>query len=153
MPGGIVGDAAGYLVEGGQAQVALHEGVPIAVDLPASMVLTITKTDPGVKGDTRTGAFKPATLETGSDRPGPAVRRGGREDQGRHALGRVHRTREGVTTRREARRTALDILYQADITDAPGERVLSDWVEAGRTVPAFAGELVIGVVNALREEG
>ena len=35
------------------------------VDLPASMVLTITQTDPGVKGDTRTGALKPATLETG----------------------------------------------------------------------------------------
>jgi elongation factor P len=61
----LMGDAAGYLVEGGQAQVSLHDGVPIAVDLAASMVLTITKTDPGVKGDTRTGAYKPATLETG----------------------------------------------------------------------------------------
>jgi elongation factor P len=65
VPANLVGEAAGYLVEGGQAEVALHEGVPIAVDLPASMVLTITKTDPGVKGDTRTGAMKPATLETG----------------------------------------------------------------------------------------
>ena len=45
--------------------MALHEGVPITVDLPASMVLTITKSDPGAKGDTRTGAMKPATLETG----------------------------------------------------------------------------------------
>ena len=61
----LMGDAAGYLVEGGQAQVSIHDGVPIAVDLAASMVLTITKTDPGVKGDTRTGAYKPATLETG----------------------------------------------------------------------------------------
>ncbi|HEV8565230.1 MAG TPA: elongation factor P [Actinomycetota bacterium] len=65
VPGTLVGEAAGYLVEGGHAEVALHEGVPIAVDLPASMVLRITKTDPGVKGDTRTGAMKPATLETG----------------------------------------------------------------------------------------
>jgi N utilization substance protein B len=56
-----------------------------------------------------------------------------------------------VTTRREARRTALDILYQADITDAPGERVLSDWVDAGRTVPAFADELVLGVTEHLPE--
>jgi elongation factor P len=61
----MVGDAAGFLVEGGQAQISLHEGVAIAVDLPASMVLTITRTDPGAKGDTRTGALKPATLETG----------------------------------------------------------------------------------------
>jgi len=52
-------------VEGGQAQISLHEGTPIAVDLAASMVLAITQTDPGVKGDTRTGAYKPATLETG----------------------------------------------------------------------------------------
>jgi elongation factor P len=65
VPGKLVGDAANYLMEGAEAQVSTHEGVPIAVDLPASMVLTITKTDPGVKGDTRTGSMKPATLETG----------------------------------------------------------------------------------------
>jgi elongation factor P len=65
VPGTLVGDAANYLMEGAEAQVSTHEGVPIAVDLPASMVLVITKTDPGVKGDTRTGSMKPATLETG----------------------------------------------------------------------------------------
>jgi elongation factor P len=65
VPGAIVGDGASYLVEGGSAQVVTHEGTPISVDLPASMVLTVTKTDPGVKGDTRTGALKPATVETG----------------------------------------------------------------------------------------
>ena len=43
----LVGDARRLPPEGGEAQVALHEGVPIAVDLPASIVLTITKTDPG----------------------------------------------------------------------------------------------------------
>jgi elongation factor P len=62
----IVGDAANFLVEGGQATVATHQGTPIAVDLPASMVLTVSKTDPAVKGDTRTNALKPATLETGA---------------------------------------------------------------------------------------
>jgi elongation factor P len=66
VPATLVGDRAGYLLEGAEAQVALHEGVPITVDLPASVVLTIRKTDPGVKGDTRTGAMKPATLETGA---------------------------------------------------------------------------------------
>ena len=66
VPRVLVGDAADYLVEGAEAQVALHEGVPITVDLPASMVLTIVKCDPGAKGDTRTGALKPATLETGA---------------------------------------------------------------------------------------
>jgi elongation factor P len=65
VPGAIMATASDYLVEGGEAQVATHEGVPISVELPASLVLTITKCDPGVKGDTRTGALKPATLETG----------------------------------------------------------------------------------------
>jgi elongation factor P len=65
VPPGVVGDASDYLTEGGEAQVASHQGVPIAVDLPASIALKITKTDPGAKGDTRTGAMKPATLETG----------------------------------------------------------------------------------------
>ena len=66
VPPAVMGDAADYLTEGGEAQVAIHDGVPITLELPASMVLTITKCDPGVKGDTRTGAFKPATLETGA---------------------------------------------------------------------------------------
>jgi elongation factor P len=65
VPVELMGSASDYLTAGGQAQVAMHQGVPISVDLPASLVLAITKTDPGVKGDTRTGALKPATLETG----------------------------------------------------------------------------------------
>jgi elongation factor P len=65
VPAEIMGDASRYLVEGGAAQVTLHEGVPISVELPASMILTVTACDPGAKGDTRTGALKPATLETG----------------------------------------------------------------------------------------
>jgi elongation factor P len=65
VPSEIMGGAGSYLSEGGEAQIAMHDGVPIAVDLPASLVLTVTKTDPGVKGDTRTGAMKPATLQTG----------------------------------------------------------------------------------------
>ena len=65
VPSDVVGGAGSYLTEGSDAQVAMHSGVAISVDLPASLVLTVTTTDPGVKGDTRTGALKPATLETG----------------------------------------------------------------------------------------
>jgi len=61
----VVGDVANYLAEGSTAQVAVHQGVPIAVELPASVALTIVQTQPAVKGDTRTSAMKPATLETG----------------------------------------------------------------------------------------
>jgi N utilization substance protein B len=52
-----------------------------------------------------------------------------------------------VTTRREARRTALDILYQADVTDTPSDSVCTDWRDAGRTVTPFAAELVAGVTQ------
>jgi elongation factor P len=65
VPAQVVGEARSFLTEGGTAQVATHEGVPISVDLPASMALAVSRTDPGVKGDRVSGAMKPATLETG----------------------------------------------------------------------------------------
>jgi elongation factor P len=65
VPGAIVGDAAGYLTEGSTAIVAMHSGNAIGVELPASVVLRVAQTDPGVKGDRVSGALKPATLETG----------------------------------------------------------------------------------------
>lgn len=61
----VVGDAAGYLLENQAAVVALHEGNPIYVELPASVILEITYTEPGLQGDRSTGGTKPATLETG----------------------------------------------------------------------------------------
>lgn len=52
-----------------------------------------------------------------------------------------------MATRRDARRLAIDILYQADITDQDAETVMSSWREADRAVPAFTAELVNGVVE------
>jgi elongation factor P len=46
--------------------VTSHEGTPIGVELPASVELTVSETEPGVKGDRVSGATKPATLETGA---------------------------------------------------------------------------------------
>lgn len=60
-----VGDAVEYLVENGNADVLTYGDEPIGVELPSSVALTITRTDPGFKGDTATGGTKPATLETG----------------------------------------------------------------------------------------
>jgi elongation factor P len=65
VPDTIAGESARYLAEGSTAQVAMHQGVPIGLELPASIVLTVTKTDPAVKGDTRTSTMKPATVDTG----------------------------------------------------------------------------------------
>ena len=56
-----------------------------------------------------------------------------------------------MTSRREARRTGLDILYQADVTGADPRAVLDAWLESGRAVAAFARELVEGVADRLPE--
>ena len=60
-----VGEVAGFMLENQSAVVALHEGNPIYVELPASVILEITYTEPGLQGDRSTGGNKPATLETG----------------------------------------------------------------------------------------
>ena len=60
-----VGDAKNYLPENGACDVLFLGTEAIGIELPASVVLTITKCEPGVKGDTATGATKPATTETG----------------------------------------------------------------------------------------
>lgn len=62
-----VGDAAKFMLENQTAVVAVHDGNPLYVELPASVELTITYTEPGVQGDRSTGGTKPATLETGAE--------------------------------------------------------------------------------------
>ncbi|MGI8333887.1 elongation factor P [Actinomadura scrupuli] len=64
---GTLGDAANYLLENTLATVAMHEGSPLYVELPAAVVLEVTHTDPGLQGDRSTGGTKPATLETGAE--------------------------------------------------------------------------------------
>jgi elongation factor P len=60
-----LGDAADYLVENAVAVLALFNGNIVSVEIPASVELTITDTEPGVQGDRVSGARKPATLQTG----------------------------------------------------------------------------------------
>ena len=67
VPGEVVGDAANYLLDNQEALVATHEGTVLYVELPASVELTISHTDPGLQGDRSTGGTKPATLETGAE--------------------------------------------------------------------------------------
>ncbi len=61
----VVGNAKDYLLENATATVALHEGNPLYLDLPSSVELVITYTEPGLQGDRSTGGTKPATVETG----------------------------------------------------------------------------------------
>jgi len=67
VPDAVVGEMSKYLLENQNATVATHEGVPIYIELPASVELVITYTEPGLQGDRSTGGTKPATLETGAE--------------------------------------------------------------------------------------
>jgi elongation factor P len=60
-----VGDAANFMLENQQVQIALNNGNPLYVELPASVVLEVTHTEPGLQGDRSSAGTKPATLETG----------------------------------------------------------------------------------------
>ncbi|MGW5363991.1 elongation factor P [Actinopolymorpha pittospori] len=65
IPPDVVGDAAHFMLENQEATVAIHEDIPLYVELPASVELTIDYTEPGLQGDRSTGGTKPARLETG----------------------------------------------------------------------------------------
>jgi elongation factor P len=67
VPGETVGTMSSYLLENQDAVVALHEGLPLYIELPASVELLISYTEPGMQGDRSTGGTKPATLETGAE--------------------------------------------------------------------------------------
>lgn len=60
-----VGDANKYLKENDTCEVVLYGDEVIGIEMPITVELTVTETDPGFKGDTATGGTKPATLETG----------------------------------------------------------------------------------------
>ena len=60
-----LGDAANYLIEQAVAIIAFYQGEIVSVEIPASVELTITDTEPGMQGDRVSGARKPATVETG----------------------------------------------------------------------------------------
>jgi elongation factor P len=61
-----VGDEARFVSEGLECEVTIFNGNPIGIELPSSVVLQIKESEPGIKGDTASGATKPATLSTGA---------------------------------------------------------------------------------------
>jgi elongation factor P len=61
----VVGDAVDYMLENADVIVAIHEGNPLFIELPASVELVVTYTEPGLQGDRSSGGTKPATVETG----------------------------------------------------------------------------------------
>lgn len=65
IPGSKMGDAPKYLKENMNCEIQIYQNEILGVQLPNTVELEVTETDPGFKGDTATGGSKPATLETG----------------------------------------------------------------------------------------
>ena len=61
----VVGENANFLVENQELSVFIRKGKAVTMELPAAVMLTVAKAEPGLKGDTSSGATKPVTLETG----------------------------------------------------------------------------------------
>lgn len=65
MAAEITGGKSGFLKDGQECRVLLYNEKPLDIEIPASLVLEVTGTEPGAKGDTVSNVTKPATLETG----------------------------------------------------------------------------------------
>jgi len=66
LPREQVGDVARFLTENTQVDMLIHRGKPLSIALPNFVELEIVETEPGIKGDTKSNAMKPATLSTGA---------------------------------------------------------------------------------------
>jgi elongation factor P len=67
LPESMVGDAAKFLLESLPVQIAFHDGSPLYLELPVSVELEVTHTEPGLQGDRSSAGTKPATVETGAE--------------------------------------------------------------------------------------
>ena len=65
IPGEAAGDATQYLLPNAEVDVLFHRDAPVSIDVPMFVELRVTRSEPGIKGDTVSGGTKPATLETG----------------------------------------------------------------------------------------
>jgi elongation factor P len=65
VPPDVIGEQSVYLAESMECQISLYNGVPVAIELPARVVLEVTETEPVTKGQTASSSYKPATLSNG----------------------------------------------------------------------------------------
>ena len=65
VPRDLIGDPADFLADGMICQVMLHEGTPLSVEIPPSVVMQVVEADPVVRGQTASSSYKPGKLENG----------------------------------------------------------------------------------------
>jgi elongation factor P len=66
LPESLVGDAANFLLDNMDVQVAFHDSSPLYIELPVTVELVVSHTEPGLQGDRSSAGTKPATMETGA---------------------------------------------------------------------------------------
>ena len=93
MSSDTLGDSVGFLKPEMKISVEFYGSEPVGIELPQTVDLKVVETVPGIKGATATNQMKPATLETGCRRSGPAVRGRRRHDSREHRDRRVPRSR------------------------------------------------------------
>ncbi len=67
----VVGDDAGFMIDGIDVTITIYNGNPVSISLPPHITVQITETEPGVRGDTATNVTKPAKISTGANVPVP----------------------------------------------------------------------------------
>ena len=71
VPREVVGDEAGFMIDGIEVSITIYNGNPVGVTLPPHIVVQVTETEPGVRGDTATNVTKPAKISSGATVPVP----------------------------------------------------------------------------------
>jgi len=66
VPADIIGDQAAYLAPEMKVKLSVHEGIPVAIELPPRAVLEVVETEPAMKGQTASSSYKPAVLSNGA---------------------------------------------------------------------------------------
>ena len=139
VPEGGVAEALRWTKPNDSVDVLFIDGQPSDLQLPASVVLEVSQTDPGLRGDTASGGgTKPATLETGRDDQRPALRRHRRQRQGRHALGRVHvaRLAERVTVGLHLSSTTCNLTVTRSTTTGRCRHMVPEQIERETVIAA-----------------
>ena len=65
LPDDMIGDQTAYLQPEMEVSMAVHEGVPVSIELPQKVILEVVETEPTVKGQTASSSYKPAVLSNG----------------------------------------------------------------------------------------
>ncbi len=142
----IVGDMKNFMLENQEAIVATNDGRVLYIELPASVELEVTYTEPGLQGDRSTGGTKPATVETGATVSVPLFIVTGEkikvDTRDSSYLGRVFQ----LSARSKARKRALDLIYASEMRNRSALEALEEHAE-GSQVNEYTAELVRGVTE------